>query len=760
MEEIKTKKILTRKILRLPKLRDIPLCGALFLLSRASVLNGFPMALPFFAASCDPKAMYIYLPIMVLGSTSAGANVLKYFIAALVYWFITELRVRTPQRFVNALCCAGLIFLSGIPSALFSETQANALFFLTIESALSGIMYGIFSNTGVFFNRIENTRHVTREEILSFIIFVCAVISGLSGIILPLDINIAQIVGIYLILCAVMYINMPSAVCLAVAIGFVSSSASANAILMMGIMGAGAIFAALLKPYGKYGIVAGYFAGTAVSFLYIANDFKIPLSLIPLFFSSAMFLLTPSFILAKMNSFFLTTFCPSTNETDTRIKEYISTELKNISGAFSNLSKELFSAADSVIYPSRTSALFESVLSRICAECPNYSMCENISEARKQLYSVINIMEEKGYCDMSNIPIVFSQKCLCPEKFISEFNHTYEMYKQNSIWQTEADVGRNLVAKQYAEISGIIKELSASVEYGFFFMEEAEDRIYKKCLAEKIPLCDVSVIENSNHTPEVYIVPTQRIGNEKLKNLVSSAIDMPMRVFDSSGDSIHLVADNLYYVDITVKQRSRDGQTVSGDTVLYFESHDNKFYVILCDGMGSGNEASLESKMTAELLKEFIKSGIQANTAVNMINSSMALKTQSEVFSTADILEINLLNGEFSMLKAGSAQSYIKCGNKFETLLSKSLPIGIIDDIKSTAVKKNFQNNDMIVMVSDGISEADYGAMRGEWIKKIMSYENRSTEEIASLIINDAQKKIFPNTADDMTAIVIKLLKY
>ena len=66
----------------------------------------------------------------------------------------------------------------------------------------------------------------------------------------------------------------------------------------------------------------------------------------------------------------------------------------------------------------------------------------------------------------------------------------------------------------------------------------------------------------------------------------------------------------------------------------------------------------------------------------------------------------------------------------------------------------------MIVMVSDGVGEADYGAMRGEWIKKIMAFENRTTEELSSLIINDALKKVFPNSADDMTVVVIKLCKY
>ena len=41
-----------------------------------------------------------------------------------------------------------------------------------------------------------------------------------------------------------------------------------------------------------------------------------------------------------------------------------------------------------------------------------------------------------------------------------------------------------------------------------------------------------------------------------------------------------------------------------------------------------------------------------------------------------------------------------------------------------------------------------------------MSYEDKSCDELSSMIINDALKKVFPNVADDMTAIVIRLKKY
>ena len=87
------------------------------------------------------------------------------------------------------------------------------------------------------------------------------------------------------------------------------------------------------------------------------------------------------------------------------------TELKNISYAFKNLSNQLLSTSEYQPYNSKTcsSALFDMVTSRVCSECPDSKICwrENLNDTCKQLFMIIDEMEEKGYCDMTNIPIVF-----------------------------------------------------------------------------------------------------------------------------------------------------------------------------------------------------------------------------------------------------------------------------------------------------------------------------------------------------------------
>ncbi len=763
MEEIKIKRKPARSILRMPEWRDLPIGGALFLISRASLLGTFAPGVAFFAAVCDMSAAYIYLPVLLLGSLSAGADPFKYFFAALAFWLISEFRLRDAHRLTNSFYCGCLIVITGLISALGSQNPASAIFLLLIEGIFSGVMYYAFFNTRLFLTKSLHPRHITGEETVSFILFICSVISGLSGIILPLDINIAQIVGIYLILCTVTYLPLSYAVCFAAAVGFASVAATAEAIVMIGIMSTAAAFASLLKQYGKYAVVTGFLAGLAVSILYLADSYTLPVSVIPVLFSAAMFLVTPPVLHAKLNAFFMNTFDTGSPEGELKIKKYISLELKNVSRAFSKLSARLLTTSDALPYNSRatSSTLFEEVTSRICADCPSSDECwrKNLNETCKYMFSIIDIMETEGYCDMTNIPIVFSQKCKRRESFIAEFNHAYEMCKQSSLFKNEASAGRDLMAHQYSEIASVINDLSGEVEFGFYFKKDIEDSLYHIFLEEKIPLVEIKVIADAKHQPEVYIISPQRIGKERLRKLVSSAMNFPMRLVDDYAEGYHLVADNLYYPEISIKQKKQEGQNVSGDCALHFEAPNNKYCILLCDGMGSGDEAYAESHMCAELLREFILAGVKTETAIRIINSSLALKTGREGFSTVDLLEIDLISGSAELYKIGGAQSYLRIRDDFKTVTSRSLPLGIVEDITPNRTSYSLHNGDMAVLVSDGIAEADFGAMRGEWIKKIMS-EELPCDGISTLIINDALKKTFPNPPDDMTAVVVKLCKY
>ena len=144
MEEIKTKRKISRGVLRIPKWKDLLLSGTLFLVSRAPILGGFPMALPFFAATCDMSAAYIYLPVLLIGIASRGGSYLKYFLASFIFWIISELRLRRAHQLTNSIICACLTILCGFLYAVFSKNPVNSILLLIIEGILSGVMYYTF----------------------------------------------------------------------------------------------------------------------------------------------------------------------------------------------------------------------------------------------------------------------------------------------------------------------------------------------------------------------------------------------------------------------------------------------------------------------------------------------------------------------------------------------------------------------------------------------------------------------------------------
>jgi stage II sporulation protein E len=128
-----------------------------------------------------------------------------------------------------------------------------------------------------------------------------------------------------------------------------------------------------------------------------------------------------------------------------------------------------------------------------------------------------------------------------------------------------------------------------------------------------------------------------------------------------------------------------------------------------------------------------------------------------EGFSTIDLCEIDLRSAKTEFIKIGGAQSYIKTQNNIETVLTKGIPAGIMESINTDNITRQLSDNDMIVMVSDGVSEAGYGVMRGEWVKGLMKSEGLENKELAKSIVTNARKKIYPRTPDDMSAVVITL---
>lgn len=759
------KKLNFRGFIRAPGKEDVIKAVLLIICQRASLFGLFPFGNAYFAAFGSASTAYLYIPMLAIGALWAGILPVKYILSSVILWiYKTIVPDDKERRFITSAVCSGSIFLCGMYPVIVGESLFAGFLKLLFESVMCFLCCHVFSNMNTLIEHRKNNEPSTHENAISLVIAMAVFMLGLSGIILPFSISIRTVIAIYLILCITMYSDYTVSSLFALVCGFLTSTESPAALTASSVFAISAFFAGLLKYFGQIGASIGFLTGITICILFLGDTSYMPLSLIDIFAAAAIFAFIPLKFHQRTGIFLANTFKTSDARRDFRIKEYITEELNAISNTFSEFSRQFMGSFQKVndINQNNPSRIFDDTAEKICTDCTRCNDCwhKNFNDTYKYMFEIYDIIGNNGYCNTHNAPLVFTQKCIQPELFLNEFNHVYEMYKQNEIKIGNKKGERRLVSNQYVEISKIIGKLSEEIEGSFFFDEQKENLILNECSKEAVYVRDLNVVKNSEGYYEVFFAPSSDDETDKVCNIASEILEIKMKTaFCKNKSIVKLITDNAYEVIISVSQKEKDDEPVSGDTVLHFETEKSKYYIILCDGMGSGNDASRESRMTAELLGGFLKAGFTKSAALNLINSTLALKMDREGFSTIDLCEIDLRSGICEFIKIGASQSYVKNGDNIDVISSKGLPAGILEEINPDNIQCTLCDNDMIVMVSDGVSEAGYGMMRGEWIKRLMRLEGIDEYELSKSIINSARKKIYPRTADDMTAIVITVHK-
>ena len=185
----------------------------------------------------------------------------------------------------------------------------------------------------------------------------------------------------------------------------------------------------------------------------------------------------------------------------------------------------------------------------------------------------------------------------------------------------------------------------------------------------------------------------------------------------------------------------KDGESCSGDTFSFGKSKDGKYVTLISDGMGSGPEASKESKATVDLIESFMEAGFKNDTAINMINSIMSMKfEEDERFSTLDLNSIDLYSGQASFIKIGAVASFIKRGKKVEPIISNMPPFGVVDKVELDEVEETVKNGDIIVTLSDGVLDVNKESLgKYNWLQEYLIDSTKNTKALAAEIIEKAK---------------------
>ena len=89
------------------------------------------------------------------------------------------------------------------------------------------------------------------------------------------------------------------------------------------------------------------------------------------------------------------------------------------------------------------------------------------------------------------------------------------------------------------------------------------------------------------------------------------------------------------------------------------------------------------------------------------------------------------------------------------------MPAGIVKSASTDVFDKDIENNDIIVMCSDGILDSNIEYKNKElWVKYLLEdMEVTNPQKIADIILNESVDNNFGKIKDDMSVVVCKFIK-
>lgn len=184
----------------------------------------------------------------------------------------------------------------------------------------------------------------------------------------------------------------------------------------------------------------------------------------------------------------------------------------------------------------------------------------------------------------------------------------------------------------------------------------------------------------------------------------------------------------------------------NGDRCTRFPGVGCKYYVLLCDGMGSGLGAVEEGKQATQILRRLLSAGYPAEYALRSLNSLCALRERAGIV-TVDLAELYLDSGRVSLYKWGAAPSYVVGAVSAEKIGTVGPPPGLsVTDCREQVEKLTLRRGEMLVLVSDGIAQETA-------LRCCMDCVGMHPAELGTRLLADSR------TAgdDDATAVIIQL---
>ena len=616
-------------------------------------------------------------------------------------------------------------------------------------------------------DELKSNYFFSTEEIISIGILICLLIAGVGDMYIY-NIYIRNIMG----LCVVAlfgYIGGPGiGASIGVAMGLVIGMTSNDILILVTLYSLCGMMIGIFREVGKIFSCLSYLVVYFILWMY-AKEFNIYFG-IEVLIAMILFSLTPKKLIEHMSiEFNKEKKSEMINEAHlTGIKDEFIGRLNSMKSILNTLSLSIVNLGENDILSlnNKGTAMVENLADRVCYNCELRQRCWD----RNLHVTFGNFSELISSCENNNIylPKDLEKKCVKTRSLIKSAQEIVNNYTVNEALKTRLTEGRNIIANHINNISKTMGNMISDFEKDVVICSEIDKILRKAFNKNNIEYIDVFTFLDRKGRMKIKITSDHYEGERYcIKNIIpiiNTLVKVPVsiatdgcKINPDTGECIFTIEETpKYHISSYSASRAKDGEEYIGDSYAFNKNDDGNYITIISDGMGSGPEARTESELTVELIEEFIENGFSEKTAINTVNSIMAMKfNEDEKFATMDLSIIDLYTGDAEFIKFGGIVSFVKRGEEVSVIKSNKLPFGILDSVDLGSEKVKLKHGDIVISMSDGILDVDKNNIGSYyWLEEYLRYADTNPSALAKDILDKAVSLSGGKVNDDMTVLV------
>lgn len=760
-----------------------------------SIIAPFGLALVAASISRGLPLIMVYIVSLIGTSIKFGINgLLMYVVSSLLVLLLVVLTKpkRNAEESNEKIKIGGhlafSIFAVQLVYILFTGFYFYDLLAAIMISITTYIFYKIFVNSISVISDYGIKKVFTVEEVIGASLLIAIAVSALQNITI-FSFSLRNIICIFLVL----YLGWRNGILVGatsgITVGVVLSIIGGEEEILIAAYAISGMIAGLLNKFGKIGVIVGFILGN-IAVAYASNGGLENIILFQeILIASVGLLFVPKQTKIKIEDIIPSTKLLPPAGRNLEGSEETLTKLNSISKTISEMAKN-YQNNDS--YENNLEIFEDELLNGLDGLEGNilyddiYNNEGNIIEDILQNLLENGIMTDNGiisifakhnvYLLNSENPSIKDAELQEIREMIKAINTAYRISKNNFIWQKKMDENNKNVSVQLQNVSKAISNIATGIKEDVDKFEQEKNEIKSLLNERDIAVNDISVKEESTGR-KIATVYTNICDNEngqkcpvkQIDKIISKVLDDKF-ILQNQQCGIRLnknvcsytyISDDKYLLQVGVAKAKKDDSIVSGDSISQIKLADGKYLLAISDGMGSGSEASKNSKIAISMLERLLSSGFDKETSINLINAAIMNANKEEMYATLDIQILDLYAGKMEILKNGACPTYVKRNKNVTIIKSNSLPTGIMSEINVDTYDKDLENGDIVVICSDGIIESNKEYANKElWIKYLLEeIQTDSPEKIADIILHEAIDNDFGKAKDDMSVIAFKVNK-